>query len=108
MNTPNENDPIEKLLREQENYIADDGFTARVMQSLPARQHPWLRKTVLFGAAVIGSVLAVLWLPWNNLPALNPSVLLTLDAQVLASWLPVLAVVFALSRTFITALEQED
>jgi hypothetical protein len=51
------------LLREQDKYIEDNGFTARVVAALPRRRRAWLRPVLLLGAVAIGSVLAVLWLP---------------------------------------------
>jgi hypothetical protein len=51
------------LLREQDKYIEDNGFTARVVAALPCRRRAWLRPVLLLGAVAIGSVLAVLWLP---------------------------------------------
>ncbi len=41
--------------------LADDGFSARVMQALPravARERPWLRPALVMGSAALGSVLA--------------------------------------------------
>jgi len=63
MNTPE--DPIDALLREQNTYVDDSGFTARVVKSLPRRRRAWLRPALLLGAVAIGSVLAILWLPWE-------------------------------------------
>src|SRR5208283_278691 len=68
MNPPESNDPLDALLREQDSYIEDNGFTARVVAALPRRRRAWLRPGFLLGAVTIGSVLAVGWLPWGNLP----------------------------------------
>jgi len=109
MNTPEENDPIDVLLREQNAYVEDGGFTARVMATLPRRPDRfWLRQILLLGATTIGSVLAVLWLPWGNLPPLNLSTLLSLDSQVLLPWALVIAVVGSLTWSAIAALQRED
>lgn len=56
---------IERLLRDDARAeIADDGFTARVMEALPRREASvpsWLRPALVLGSALLGSVLA-LWL----------------------------------------------
>ncbi len=66
MNPPETNDPLDALLREQDKYIEDNGFTARVVAALPRRRRAWLRPVILMGAVAIGSVLAVGWLPWER------------------------------------------
>jgi uncharacterized membrane protein YcjF (UPF0283 family) len=60
-NLPDNNDPLDALLREADSYVPDNGFTARVLTSLPARRkHSWRRFAVLSTAMLIGAVL-VLW-----------------------------------------------
>jgi hypothetical protein len=108
MNPPETNDPLDALLREQDKYIEDNGFTARVVTALPRRRRAWLRPVLLLGAVAIGSMLAVLWLPWGNLPVLDSSALLSLDSQVLMPWVLVLSVMVALVWGTISALEWED
>ena len=108
MNPPETNDPLDAWLREQEKYIEDNGFTARVVAALPRRRRAWLRPVLLLGAVAIGSVLAVLWLPWGNLPVLDSSALLSLDPRVLMPWLLVLSVMASLVWGTISALEWED
>jgi hypothetical protein len=105
MNTPE--DQIEALLREQNAYIDDNGFTARVVKSLP-RNRAWLRPAILSGAIVIGSVLAIFWLPWGKLPSLDLSALLSLDSQMLLPWIFVIAVVGSLIWSVIAAFQWED
>jgi hypothetical protein len=56
----------------------------------------------------IGSVLAVLWFPWGDLPVLDLSALLSLDSQMLMPWVLVLSVMAALVWGTISALEWED
>jgi uncharacterized membrane protein YcjF (UPF0283 family) len=54
-------DPLDALLREADGYLPDNGFTARVITALPARQkQSWRRFMVLSTAMLIGAVL-VLW-----------------------------------------------
>jgi hypothetical protein len=107
MNAPEERDPIDALLREQNTYVEDGGFTARVVRSLP-RRRAWLRPVLLLGATTIGSVLAVLWVPWGNLPALDLSALLSPDPQVLLPWVLALAVIGSLIWSAVSALQWED
>jgi hypothetical protein len=106
MNTPE--DTIDALLREQNAYIDDNGFTARVVKSLPRRRRAWLRPTLLLGTVTIGSLLAVWWLPWGNLPPLDPSVLRSMDSQVLMPWVLVISVTASLVWGAISALERRD
>ena len=108
MNPPEEKDPVDTQLREQNTYINDDGFTQRVVAALPRRRRPWLRSALLLGSAAIGWVLAVLWLPWKSLPPLDPSVLRSLDPQVLTPWVLVLTVAACLVWAFVAAIQWED
>ena len=108
MNQPNKDDPVERLLREQDRYVNDDGFTARVVGALPCRRRTWLREIVLLGAAVIGSVLAGQWLPWGNLPAINLTMFKALDFQPLVPWLTMVAVVGAIAWAAVAALQWDD
>jgi hypothetical protein len=108
MNAPKENDPIDELLREQNSYVEDGGFTARVIKILPRRRRMWLRPALLLGTTTVGSALAVLWLPWGNLPALDLSAFLSPNPQVLLPWVLVLAVVGSLIWSAMAALQWED
>lgn len=109
MNQPEQHDPVDALLREQAAYIEDAGFTARVMANVPRRRrYAWLRPALLLGAAAIGSALAVRWLPWENLPPLDLSALLSLNSQVLWPWVLVLAVAFSLAWAVLAAIQWED
>ncbi|MEP6602841.1 MAG: hypothetical protein ABJB69_02720 [Spartobacteria bacterium] len=53
-------DPLDRQLREAVPYIDDDGFTARVVASLPApgRRKVSLRSVILVSIALLGSALA--------------------------------------------------
>lgn len=56
------NDPLERLLREDaREAIADGGFTARVLDALPARRAPraWAQHALVFGSAALGCALAI-------------------------------------------------
>jgi hypothetical protein len=108
MNPPEPNDPLDAWLREQDKYIEDNGFTARVLAALPRRRRAWLRPALLLGAVAIGSVLAVLWLPWGDLAVPDWSALISLNTQVLTPWLLVLTVMASLVWATISALEWED
>ncbi len=108
MNSPEQNDPLDALLREQNSYIDDGGFTARVIQSLPRRRRAWLRPAFLLGATVIGSVLAVLWVPWGSLPALDLSAFLSPNPQVLLPWVLVVTVIGSLLWSAVAAVQWED
>src|SRR3974377_1521082 len=51
---PDGTDPLHALLREADEYIPDDGFTARVLRNLPARHsRSWHRLLVLSAALLI-------------------------------------------------------
>ena len=109
MNTPE--DPIDALLREQNVYVDDNGFTAQVIQSLPRRRRAWLRPVILLGATVIGSVMAAYWLPWRNLMQLNwpsSSSVFTDGSQILLPLLTVLLVIASLIWSVVSALRWED
>jgi hypothetical protein len=108
MNPPEERDPIDTQLREQDAYINDDGFTVRVVAALPPRRRPWLRPVLLLGSAAVGTVLAIQWLPWSNLPPLDLSALLSLNSQVLSPWVVVLTVVASLAWAVMAAVQWED
>jgi Domain of unknown function (DUF5056) len=108
MNLPETNDSLDTWLREQNAYIEDNGFTARVIQALPRRRRAWLRPMLLLGATAIGFVLAILWLPWKNLPALDSRALLSLDSQVLMPWTLVFLILGSLVWSATAALQWED
>jgi hypothetical protein len=108
MKSPEEIDPLDALLREQNTYVDDKGFTARVIQSLPLRRRTWLRPILLLSVTVISSVLAVLWLPWGSLPALDWSAFLSPNPQVLMPWVLLMAVLGSLVWGAVAALQWED
>jgi hypothetical protein len=57
-----DDETLDRQLREAVPYINDDGFTARVMASLPAqRSEPqWLRAMIVLGLALLGTGIAYL------------------------------------------------
>jgi len=60
MEQVNQEDWLDKQLREAAPYIDDDGFTARVLQQLPpaGRRYDLLRAAILLGMTLLASVLA--------------------------------------------------
>src|SRR5690349_10431518 len=108
MNLPETNDPIEKLLREQEVYVSDDGFTKEVMTRLPQRRHRWVARGILLVVVVGGAILASQWLPWKSLPPLDYTRVFSPDSEVLSAWLPFLTVIAALVSAASAALRRED
>jgi hypothetical protein len=80
MKPPEANDPLDKLLREDDAYVADGGFTARVITALPRKRRAWLRPAILLCASLVGVVLMVLFLPsFANLIAVTPNGSLTFN-----------------------------
>ncbi|MGA2684524.1 MAG: hypothetical protein ABSF51_05685 [Verrucomicrobiota bacterium] len=109
MNPLKINDPLDTLLREQNQYIEDNGFTARVVSALPLRRARfWTHQTFLLAVTVGGAVLAVRWLPWENLPAFNWSALLSLNSHLLVPWAVIVSVVGALVWAAVSAVQEED
>jgi hypothetical protein len=75
MNLPEQPDPLDALLLEENIHLQDGGFTARVMTSLPrcSRTRTWLRSALLLGAIGLGYILAILWLPSETMDWPLPS-----------------------------------
>jgi hypothetical protein len=107
MNPPETNDPIEKLLREQDDYVADDGFSKKVLARLP-RRRGWLARVFLLAVVAAGGTLAAYWLPWKSLPPLDYTKILSLDPAVWSAWLPFVAVIMALGSALYVALQRQD
>ena len=106
MNPPE--DSIDALLREQNTYTDDEGFTARVVKGLPRRRRAWLRPTIMLGAVAVGAVLALRWLPLGKLPPLDFSKLFSHDSNVLLPWATVLVVAGSLVWGAVAAFQRED
>ncbi|SRR6266513_1887830 len=60
MNQVNQEDWLDRELREAAPYLDDEGFTARVLQQLPPprRGHDLLRAAILLGMTFLASVVA--------------------------------------------------
>ena len=60
MKQVNQEDWLDRELRESAPYIDDEGFTARVLQQLPPpqRNHDLLRAAILLGMTFLASVVA--------------------------------------------------
>jgi hypothetical protein len=102
MNQPEPQDPLDIRLREQNQYLDDNGFTARVLAGLP-RRRPGRRPALLLGMTAIGLVLAAGCLPWKDL-----SLLAAPDSPALAAWTLVLPVMASLAWAAVAALQWED
>ena len=108
-NAPEENDPLDLLLREHNPPVEDAGFTKRVMAALPRRRRGFpFRRALLLGLSAAGFALALRWLPWTELPPPVISGPLALQLQVLSPWLPVAAVMASLVWTVLSAIQPED
>lgn len=71
---PESNDPLDSILKEQETYIEDAGFTGRVMASLPKRKRGLMLRVVLLpGSALLGLVLAFYFLQGADFSVLGQS-----------------------------------
>ena len=57
MNPPENQDPLDALLRHDDAYVEDRGFTERVLTALPPRRRSWLRPAILLGSVLIGFAL---------------------------------------------------
>jgi hypothetical protein len=109
-NVPETNDPLDALLREADIYIPDDGFTARVVATLPRRRrHSWLRLAVLSSATLIGASLAAWQLPSaSTLLDAVPRSLTALQWQTTAILLPILAAIGALGWGVFAMVTEEE
>jgi hypothetical protein len=107
MNPPEANDPLDALLREENQYIDDRDFTARVLARLP-RRRLGLRPALLLAVTVIGAVVAAFCLPWKELILPDPNSLFSTDSPTLSAWTLVLAVMGSLAWAAVSALQWED
>ncbi len=107
MNAPETNDPIEKLLREQDTHVTDDGFTRRVIGQLPRRSR-FVQRAILLGLAFVGAIAAFIWMPWRGLPHLSLENIFSNNFSVLSAWLPFVIVFVALGSAVWKGLQTED
>ena len=111
MPTPETNDPLDTLLRENDGYIEDAGFTARVVESLPRRRRLSLRMIILLSAIVIGFVLAgFCLLPLRDVISVDRegAVMLLFTGQSLALLAVAMLTGISLLWSLYTALKWED
>ena len=71
MNEQEPIDPLDLMLREQEPYLDDHGFTRRVLAALPRRRRLAQRSVILPGAIVVSCALAAWWFPTGEFLALS-------------------------------------
>jgi hypothetical protein len=103
-------DPLDGLLRDANEYLPDNGFTARVLQKLPPRRTcRWSRLAVLSAALLIGmaliawrspEILAVISGTWKQ-----PSFLTWQTVLVFA---PLMAALASLVWALVTVASGED
>jgi len=104
---PENNDPLDALLLEPDAYIPDNGFTKRVLTSLPAqRKHSWRRFVVLSTAVLIGSVFVAWQLPaaFNTLPKQWSA----FQWQTLITFVPLLTALASLSWVVFAVTNEEE
>ena len=69
---PDSLDALFRAARNTEAYLADDGFSDRVMTSLPTTSGhnltSWKKNTLIIGSAALGSATAAMLTPAINLP----------------------------------------
>ena len=111
MPPPETNDPLDTLLRENDAYVDDNGFTSRVMASLPRRRRSCLRPVILFSTTLLSLALLVWWLPSlkDNLGAVTDGeIVINLNAQSLLTLGALFISVVAIGWGFFTAVKSED
>ena len=108
--TPETNDPLDTLLREADDYIPDNGFTARVIAVLPRRQrHSWLRLAVLSVATLAGAGLTAWQLPSASaLLIAIPRNVTAFQWQTAAVLLPIFAALGALGWGVFAIVNEEQ
>ncbi len=111
MKPPEGNDPLDALLRENEAYVEDSGFTARVVALLPPRRRSWLRPAILFSATLLGLALMVWWLPSLKdevVVGANDGLVMNFNLQSLLTLGVLLAAAAALGWGLIAVVRSED
>jgi hypothetical protein len=102
-------DALDRLLQQDARQgLADDGFSARVMRTLPpvqVRAPSWIMPLLILGSAALGSVLAVLFAPagfslvqgFQDLVQMRGMTQAAMGGLAIAGALMVSAVIFATS-----------
>jgi len=106
---PESNDPLDALLRDAETHIPDNGFTGRVLSSLPRRRRPWLRPILLSSATLLGAGMAMWFLP-------SPAVVIASLSSETSAWrlqtlfmlVPTLAVFSSLAWGVLAMVNDQD
>lgn len=108
---PEPNDPLDVLLRENDAYVDDGGFTSRVMTALPRRRRFPLRPAILLGATVLGLALLV-WLVPSLTEGLvvrvSEGLIINLDLQLLSTVGVLLAAALLLGWGLFSVVRSED
>lgn len=107
MSEPSNKDPLDILLQEQNVYVEDNGFTARVVASLPRRRRSSLQM-ILLAVSIIGWIVAAWCLPWGNLPPLDTATLISLNSQALLPWITASMVIACLAWSTVAAVQGDD
>jgi len=109
MNPPETNDPLDALLKDNDAYVDDHGFTARVMATLPRRRGFSARQIVLLGAALAGCV-AMIWLmpSLGDIVSVGPNGNYSLHGQWWWIIVPVVAALAAVYWGFFSVVESDD
>lgn len=104
------NDPLDALLQENDPYVEDNGFTARVIDALPPRRRrAWLRPAILLGAAIIGFAVMAWWLPsLTFIYNVDSTGAFTINVESLFTLAALLVVLASLSWGLFAAVEWED
>ena len=109
MKPPETNDPLDALLKENDHCVDDNGFTARVMATLPRRRGLSVRQYLLLGAGLAGCI-AMIWLApsLGDIVSVSPAGNYSLNSQ---WWLILLPTTAALASAFwglFSAVQSED
>lgn len=78
---------LKQQLERSSEYIDDNGFTARVMASLPQshRLNPWLERLIIALPVTLIALLVILQLPWRDMVRPVYGWLLTFDTASLVT-----------------------
>ena len=107
---PAANDPLDNLLRGADEYLPDQGFTARVLKALPAkRSHSWRRLVILSTALLLsGGLLAWQWPAAVSLLEFRPDPAQGFQWHALLMTLPLLAAAATLVWVMFAIIGEEE